>query len=314
MTQDWEYYVNAVCVQGRPGQISALALGWEATFRNVGTVAQNLRDGIKDLKKVWKGPAADDYFGKLESIAKSIDKLVEDNQPIINLLKTAAEALATAQTTMPVPDYMLDDVQGRQAALDNANRAGAGGMLAMTGPVGIAADLLGPDAFLDGLGKTFVGDWGREVFGKIVSWFDDKAKEAEEIYNTADKKYLEGAAITGTPTTITPRVSHNTPVDLGSGGGSGVRGGPGGLGDSSFDPSTFGDTSGVGGFDPDSAMVDPSYGTGSSTGSGGAGSGYTPLSGSGLQSAGGGALSGLGSPLSSGGLGGGLGAEGAGDE
>ena len=217
--RSWEDYVNAVCVKGRPGRIDGLALDWEAVFRNAASVTQSLRDGIKELKAHWKGPAADDYFAKLGHVADTIERFETDNKAITDLLRKASSALATAQTTMPVPDNMLDEVQGRQQQLDQANMAGAYGM---AGAVGGPLVLFVPQSFMKGVANSFIGDLGREIFGGLDSWLEDwngdMTDQARQIFDTADKQYTEGAAITAPPT-ATPGTAdyHALPQNFGPG-------------------------------------------------------------------------------------------------
>jgi hypothetical protein len=306
--RSWEDYVNAVCVKGRPGRLDGLALDWDAVFRNAASVTQSLRDGIKELKAHWKGPAADDYFAKLGSIADSVEQFENDNKPITDLLRRASGALATAQTTMPVPDNMLDEVQGRQDQLDQANQAGAYGMVAATGTVllpgvGTVAALFMPRSFMNGLANSFVGDWGREIFGGLDSWIEDwggkMTDQAKQIFDTADKQYTEGAAVTAPPSPVRSTFdTHTLPQNFGPG--------PGGPGVSPF-----------GGPDPRAGHIDPNLGhtidpnlathTGTDPSFNPGADPFNP--GTGLSGAGGGGLTGAGGGLTgfnpAGGLGGG---------
>jgi uncharacterized protein YukE len=294
MDRSWEDYVNAVCVKGRPGKLGDLALDWETLFRNAASVTQSLRDGIRELKEHWKGPAADDYFDKLEGFAKQIEKIESDNKGIIQLLQQAKEALAVAQTTMPVPDYMLDEVQGRQAQLDAANAAGArdivGGMtLGLGAPV-----LFLPDSFMKPLADSFIGDWGREAFGHVTALFDDwddsMTNQARDIFNTADSAYAQGAATTPQPVMALPSKGIDlNPLNLNPGGpGPGVTpfGGPH-PGAGNVDLNKGPGSSGLGAnFDP---LGDPSGDSSSLPGTGLSGAG-----GGGFTGAGGGGFGGLG--------------------
>jgi uncharacterized protein YukE len=311
--KSWEDCVNAVCVQGRPGKLEGLAQDWEALFSNARSVSQSLRDGIRNLKAHWKGPAADDYFGKLESIVTMVEGIEQHNGDIVHLLRKSKDALALAQTTMPVPDYMLDEVQGRQKELDAANDAGAramvgGGLDVATFGLSIPASLLLPDSFMKPLADSFIGNWGREAFGHFTAWWDDwdgsMTNQARDILNTADRSYTEGAAITAPPTGAHGGTDVNqTPLNFGN-----TPGGPGaspygGLhpGTSSFNPHTISpDTPTPGpGFDP---LNPPPPGTGLSgaeggglTGAGGAsgfGAGAGGLGGGGLTGAGAGGVAG----------------------
>ncbi|MDT5024548.1 MAG: hypothetical protein QOE61_974 [Micromonosporaceae bacterium] len=343
---DWEDMVNKVCVAGRSDKVKGLALDWQAVFYNAATVSKNLRDGLKDLQDTWKGPAADDYREKIESIAKAIEQIEEDNKSIITMLQTAGDALATAQAVMPVPDYMLNEVQNRRAELDNANQAGARAMLAMdavaTMGVSVVAAFLLPDSFMKPLADSFVGNWGRELFGHFRAWWDDwdgkMTAEAKRVYDQVDTSYASADIMTPSPTqTKNPLSSNMQGLDFNTGGGSGTGGlphtGTGGL------PHT-----GTGGLHPDSTKLSPSTheyprtgtggtghvspGYGSDAGAGGyhpttglAGAGGSPLTGAGgTGSAGlGSGASGLGSavgkavsPTGMPGFGGGMGGMGAG--
>jgi uncharacterized protein YukE len=323
---NWEDMVNKVCVSGRPEQVKGLALDWGAVFSNASSVAQNLRDGIKDLEGKWKGPAADDYRAKIESIAKTIDQIHEDHRGIITMLQSTGDALAKGQTDMPVPDYMLDEVQGRRAQLDAANQAGARAMMsALGGPGAIGPALLLPNSFMKPLADSFVGNWGRDLFGHFQAWWDDwngkMTNEARQVYDGVDRSY--GSADVTTPNPTASSGSHDSSgksPTFGNGPGAGPTGGVPGAGGAGMHPSTAGLNpnthgfhnpglgSGAGSHLPSTGSV-PSPGIGSGSG---LGSGYDPSKTS-LAGAGGGGLSGLGSGTGGlGGLGAGAGGLGAG--
>ena len=304
--KSWEDCVNAVCVKGRPGRLDGLGQDWEAVFRNASSVTQSLRDGIADLKAHWKGAAADDYFGRIEAIAKSIEKIENDNKGIIQLLYQARDALRVAQTTMPVPDYMLDEVQGRQDQLDAANDASARALVGSS----LAVETFGlsyvgayflPDSFVQPLANSFIADWGREAFGwfssKLDDWDDSMTNQARDIYNTADKAYANGAAVTPSPTPAHSfQQASINPLNLNPG-GPGPGASPFGLhpGASNLDPRLGTDPSAGPGFDP---LGDPTddptkFGTGLSgaggggfTGAGGGPGGFGSAGGAGLGSSG----------------------------
>ncbi|GAA3453702.1 WXG100 family type VII secretion target [Dactylosporangium matsuzakiense] len=318
----WEEMVNRVCVAGRPGVLESYAGGVETIFKNAQTVADSLRDGIKDLKEKWKGDAAEDYFGKLEKIAKAIEKTAEGNADAAPLLKDAAAALKYGQDNMPVPIDMLDNVQGHADDLNKAN--GIGGDVALadltvsTAGVGLVVYGLLPGEFRQKL-MNGIGDVAREALGgissKIDDWLHDRTGEAEAVYQYVNHTYTSTAAGSDKAVPVQTGVTNTTTQFPGGtkfpGGGGGA--GVGGLGSGAFDPAAFdpaASAGGIGGLDPagTGSGFDPG-GVGTGTGSGfdpnadplsslaGAGGGLGDLGG-----AGGGLGGGLG-----GGAGGGLG-------
>jgi hypothetical protein len=225
---------------------------------------------------------------------------------------------------MPVPDYMLDAVQGHRADLDAANdaaaRAAVAGVAApMTFGLSYLAAPFIPDSFMKPLADSFVGNWGRDLFGHFTAWWDDwsgqMTAKARQIYSTADHAYKQSSDTTSAPTSADSRSSvTDTPLTFGGGTGGGA-GGVGGLGAGTSGigaPKSFPPTgSGYGG------LPHTGTGTGTGVGTGGPGSGfgdYTPPPPTGsLAGAGGGGLSGLGGGGAGlGGLGGGLGGLGGG--
>jgi hypothetical protein len=301
---DWEEMVTQVCVAGRPGAIDALHDQWGTIFTNARTVAESLHEGIKDLKGKWTGPAADDYLGKLEKIAKTIEDIEEKNKDVITMLQTSSQSLAAAQRNMPVPEYMLDNVQGRAKELNAANalfvEAGVIESSATTFGVSYLEYQVLPGSFRQGLIDS-LGDFARETMGHLTSmvgdWIYDYTKQAEYYYNDVDSTYAQTTAIAADPSTVGTGITKTNaglPTSEFPGGG-GVGGVPG-VGSGGFDPAAF-----------DPAGTGSGLGSDPATGSGldGYNPDVPPLSS--LAGAGGGGLDGLGGTSGLGGLGGGLG-------
>jgi len=311
---DWEDMVNKVCVAGRPGFIDAFDQEWGTIFQNARTVAESLRDGIKDLKQSWQGQAADDYFAKLEKIAKTIDDVESNNSDVRPMLQTAKDALQYAQTNMPVPDYMLDNVQGRQDALNRANGIYGTGAQIYAGiesfGVSYLAFKLTPGSFQEGF-MSGLGNVTREVFGHVTAWIDDKTDEAKSYYDSMDNTYAQASVAAADPKQALtgvgqgPYSPYPTNQNFGAGANPGVSGlGTDGYKPSAYDPSAA--SSGVDGYNPGGTGTtgyDPNEGSLSSL----AGAGPGGLSG---LDGGGSGLGGLGGGV--GGLGGGLGSPGLG--
>jgi hypothetical protein len=302
---DWETMVNHVCVMGDPAVLGELAGSWDVVLVNGQSLAAEIRSTIKQLEPAFGGPAGEAYRETLEKIAKSLDDIKEKSKDVTHMLRDAAGSLSTAQATMPVPDNMLDEVRGRQEELAAANRAGMYAIFAMGGGLATSVAVpaasgffLGTGDFRNAVANSWVGNLGREVFGKIDSWINDETDAARKIYGDVDQQYGQTEMTAANPQPVVPQVAYNpTDTNLGGGGGGGGLGSAGGLGSSpgigggGFDPSA----SGAGGAPdfgaPGTGTVDP--GTG---GLGGAG-GLDDPPGTGLAGAGGG--------LGAGGLGGG---------
>jgi hypothetical protein len=309
---DWETMVNDVCVNGRPDWLSTASGIWSTVFTNASTVSDALRDSAKQTDSFWKGPAGDDYREHLKSVAKMIDDIHENNKGVVGLLDQTAKDLGTAQSSMPIPDHMLDKVYGHRAQLDSANATyGAIGLTAGTvilAPIAVPlwAGIGGGSAF--GGGEFFnsvlnkVGNVTRDTLGWLKDKFDDHTKQAQNVYDNLNGQYEGANAMAGNPAPPPSYTSSYVPdPKLGGGGAGGGAGGVGGL-----------HAGGAGGLKkPD---LPTGVGAGPHPGLGGAGAGPdTAMSGSGLDGMGGGGLSGLGggggglSGLGPGGLGGGAG-------
>ncbi|WP_433047870.1 WXG100 family type VII secretion target [Dactylosporangium sp. CS-033363] len=314
---DWEEMVTKVCVAGRPGAIDVLDGQWGAIYRNAQTLADSLRDGIHDLKQSWKGEAAEDYFAKLEKIAKTIEETASKNSGVRPMLQSAKDKLQWAQDNMPVPEYMLNEVQGRAAELDAANGIFAYGVLtggAVSGQPYMSVALqsgMFKNGFMDTLGNI-----ARETLGHVTSqvgdWIFGYTKEAEDYYNGVDNAYNQSSVTTANPEPVTTGITTRG-ADFpggttfpGGGGGAGV----GGLGSDPFKSSAFDPNAHAG----DVGAFDPTAGTGTGFDPGGAG-GFDPNADplSSLAGAGGGGLGDLGTGGGGlGGVGGGMGGLGAG--
>ena len=234
----WEEMVTDVCVLGRPDKIDALALDWQALYQNARTVSQSLRDGLKDLQDKWKGPAADEYRAKIESIATAIEQIETDDKGIVTLLQTAGPALRKAQQQMPVPDNMLGEVQNRRAQLDAANLAATRTMIGSA----FAVETLGlsyvganfiPGSWLKGLANSFVGNWGRDALGwltsKLQDWNGQMTAQARQVYNGVDQTFNGADLVTPQPAVVRANIGERwqqltLPTGPGAGGTSGLPG------------------------------------------------------------------------------------------
>jgi uncharacterized protein YukE len=301
---DWENYVTKVCVLGRPDQMRSLAADWEALFYNADTVASELHSVITQLEKTFTGPGGDAYRKHLQSIHDSVQKIRDDHSGIVHSLRQAAEDLDEAQQQMPVPDYMMDNVNNRRAELDALNMAGARAMTFGSMP---EVAILAPDAFYKPLADSFVGNWGREFFGHFSAWWDDwdgkMTADAKKWYDKVNQENLQTALATPDPSPTRPGYGYtDTNPDLGGGPAGGSAGHVPGVGSPNMRAATGGITPGTHGYGGPGSLSDTSGLPGDhvpSTGLAGAGPGGL----SGLGSGGGLGTGGLGS----GGLGGGAG-------
>ncbi|WP_371687597.1 WXG100 family type VII secretion target, partial [Micromonospora sp. KC721] len=273
----WEEMCQQIVVDGRPGDVTSAALGWEQLLKNLRTVQENLEKNVKDLGAAWKGPAYESFKTHVEGIAKRTGTVVEDAEKhdgIVQSLKQAANDLTAAQSTFPIPASCVNDVlEARNAKL--------------TIGVGFFEMKVKPD---------FLG-WADPI-NAMADWFNDKTDEAQQVYQKVSGDYL--AIEERTPGAVqsdkgmTP--SMTTP-DLDTGGGGGGAGSVPGLGGG---PSAggLGGSPGMGGVGPAPGIGSGGPGVGSgahpdlSTGTGGhGGGGSTPGIGTpGIGTPGGGSL------------------------
>ncbi|MEU2611857.1 hypothetical protein ABZ570_09780 [Micromonospora sp. NPDC007271] len=245
----WEEMCQQIVVDGRPGDVSSAAAGWEVLLKNLTTVKQNLETNVKDLNETWKGPAYEAFKTHVEGLAKRIGGVVDDaeaNGGIAPALRDAAERLNAAQAAFPVPLSCVNDIlEARNAEL--------------TIGIGFFEAKVKPDF----LGLV-------DPISSMMDWFNDKTEDAAKVYNQVSGEYLEiESRVPESTTTRPPDMSEWEKPKLDDGGGGG--GGGGGVPDIGGSPDTggLGDRPSLGG-----GGKHPSIGsTGPGIGSGGPGIG-----------------------------------------
>ncbi|WP_346536783.1 hypothetical protein [Micromonospora sp. DPT] len=308
----WEEMCQQIVIDGRPGDVTSAAFGWEQLLKNLNTVKQNLETNVKDLGETWKGPAYEAFKTHIEGLAKSTGEVVADAESrggIVHSLKDAADKLSAAQAEFPIPASCVNDVLEAR----NARITISAGFFEMK----VKPDFLGL----------------ADPISSMVDWFNDKTDDANRVYGQVSGHYLAIDENLDAPSGTAPSTRTDTfdRPDLGGGGGGG---GGGGVPDIGGAPSTGGigggPSAGGIGSPPGLGSGGPSIGSGAhpdlSSGTGGYGGGGTGSLGdeygSGLAGAGGGVgtlpgAGGGGLPSSTGlgsggGLGGGSGLGGAG--
>ncbi|MEH1166336.1 hypothetical protein V6V47_13200 [Micromonospora sp. CPCC 205539] len=297
MGLSWEEMCQKVVIDGRPGDVTSAALGWEQLIKNLNNVKQSLDTNIKDLGTVWKGPAYEAFKGHVEQIAKDTGKIVADTEEgsgIVQSLKGAADKLTAAQQDFPIPATCVNDVlEARNAKL--------------TLGVGFFEAKVGPD---------FLG-WLDPVTA-IADWINDRSEEAAGVFQRVNGDYQNIAP--GTPGEASPYgvkdPTQQIPnLDKGGGGGGGgggkvpdIGGNPS-VGELGAKPSIGStgvpDTGGLSGGSGAHPDLSGGYDSGSGSYPGTTGGGLDDEYSSGLAGAGGGSTPGLGSGgLGSSGLGG----------
>ncbi|MGB2568944.1 WXG100 family type VII secretion target [Micromonospora citrea] len=243
----WEEMCQQIVVDGRPGDVTSAALGWEQLLKNLRTVKENLEKNVKDLGETWKGPAYESFRTHVEGLAKRTGGVVEDAEKhdgIVQSLKQAANDLTVAQQNFPIPASCVNDVLEAR----NAKLTISAGFFEMK----VKPDFLG---------------WVDPI-SSLMDWVNDKTEDAAKVYDQVSSNYLgiEERA----PGTVTDNGAQNPNLgrpDLNTGGGGGGAGSVPSLGGS---PST----GGVGGGSPSLGGVGSPPGTGS--GVPGIGSGTHP--------------------------------------
>ncbi|MEU5939609.1 hypothetical protein ABZ807_10505 [Micromonospora sp. NPDC047548] len=297
----WEEMCQQIVIDGRPGDVTSAAFGWEQLLKNLNTVKQNLETNVKDLGETWKGPAYEAFKTHIEGLAKSTGEVVADAESrggIVHSLKDAADKLSVAQAEFPIPASCVNDV-----------------LEARNGRITINAGFFEMKVKPDFLGLA-------DPISSMVDWFNDKTGDATKVYQQVSGEYLTIDSNLDEPnTTKTPTIHDDFKkpnLDDGGGGGSHGKvpdiGGKPSIGSLGDKPpiGSLGDKPPGGGIDPppslgsggpaigSGAHPDLASGAGGYGGYGGSGSGSLGDEyGSGLAGAGGG-----GTPLG-GGLGGG---------
>lgn len=240
----WEEMCQQIVIDGRPGDVTSAAFGWEQLLKNLNTVKQNLETNVKDLGETWKGPAYEAFKTHIEGIAKSTGEVVADAESragIVNSLKDAADKLSAAQAEFPIPASCVNDVLEAR----NARITISAGFFEMK----VKPDFLGL----------------ADPISSMVDWFNDKTGDATKVYQQVSGQYLAIDGGLDAPTSTTPPTLDDgfTKPDLGGGGGGG---GGGGVPDIGGAPSTggFGGNPSLGGVGspPGIGTGGPGIGTG----------------------------------------------------
>ncbi|MEV0808245.1 hypothetical protein [Micromonospora sp. NPDC050200] len=259
----WEEMCQQIVIDGRPGDVTSAAFGWEQLLKNLTTVKQNLETNVKDLGETWKGPAYEAFKTHIEGLAKSTGEVVADAESrggIVHSLKDAADKLSAAQAEFPVPASCVNDV-----------------LEARNGRITISAGFFEMKVKPDFLGLA-------DPISSMVDWFNDKTGDATKVYEQVSGHYLAIDSNLDEPSnTRNPTLDdgfEKPKLDDGGGGG-----GNGKVPDIGGKPpvGSLGDKPPGGGFDrpPSLGTGDPAIGSGAhpdlSSGAGGyGGSGYTP--------------------------------------
>ncbi|MEU3452338.1 hypothetical protein ABZ671_01845 [Micromonospora sp. NPDC006766] len=315
---DWEQMAREVLVAGRPDKVNNAALGWKEMLKNIGSVEDSLRQNVKDLGAVWKGPAYGAFKTRIEELAKQAGGLVDAAEKpghgrvnIVTTLEKAAAQLQEAQRKMPVPAACVGDI-----------------MAARNGEI-----ILGAGIFEARVKADLMASWPVEKIGQLTDWvsgwFSDQEGEARKVYNEVDHHFQDRARETpggrkldsytteppATPDLDQPKPGRPNVPDLGRPSVPDTTGkpsiDPGKIptadpGRPSIGPSTHPDLSNGTGYNPPTGTgYNPSTGYTPSTGTG-----YTPSTGTvGSGGSYGTGLAGAGTPTSPG-IGSGLGSGG----
>lgn len=169
----WEQIVSDVVVSSNYYGIDAAADGWHDVFRHMET----LRDDIDRLSKeseAWKGPAADEFRKHLKKCKDSLQELDDNHRRIVHALRGASGHLSTAISKIPIPSWMINDVEQAQAAYAK----------------GMAVPGFEPGSFLQE-GLSALGDTVASIPGvkSLSGWIDDREKTAQAAYHDLIKDY-----------------------------------------------------------------------------------------------------------------------------
>lgn len=240
---EWEECVNQVVVVGSPSSINEINSNWSTWLYRLSEINGELATFKSQIGQVFTGPAGEAYQTHLTGITEAIDQMQRDHGPIQELLSEAATTLSNAQASMPIPDAMLDDIEGRSAELNLANQRA----LSMAS----TAYFLLPGQFKEAIASTWAGDLARETFGRLNDllndWSNEQTEKANQVLSEVNNAQGGKAAATESPSSVTESPHNPESPDLsnfapGGGGGGGVPsmggGGVGGLGAGSVPPSS----------------------------------------------------------------------------
>lgn len=115
--QTWGQMVNEVVVHGNPNAVRSAALDWEQVIRVLHTLRADLLQNLADFRQfnVWQGAAFDQYASRIQGIAGRIEQVIQrcdaGTGQIDDHMRIFADALNTAQLTMPRPDELGPDIK-----------------------------------------------------------------------------------------------------------------------------------------------------------------------------------------------------------
>ncbi len=245
----WEEIVNQVVIGSNYYHVEDASLQYMSLFDYLNDLHASLAQLQTSTRDSWKGPAADAFRQHLMGLAETVAELRDNHVRIATGFAACRDHLRTAVTSIPIPDWMYDEVDQRQRTYSQSGELWDN----FFPPGTFAAKLyseLGHDAYGTGMdvvtGLPAVGGWMKSWEG-FVTGFEDRAQTAyAELRTRYSGEYSNVPE--GTPA---------TPPGLGPGGytpgGSypGAGGLPPGAG-AAFDPAPFGglDPGAAAGFDP----------------------------------------------------------------
>jgi uncharacterized protein YukE len=114
----WETIVNDVVI----GSNFYALQDASDQYQRLMSALYQLHDSLQSLtenSEGWTGAAADAFRGQVKTMATNTNDLVESHNKIPQGLGACATALQTAVSSIPIPDWMYQDVSQRQAAYQN---------------------------------------------------------------------------------------------------------------------------------------------------------------------------------------------------
>lgn len=249
---EWEECVNQVCVTGSPSAINEVNAGWSLWLTYLNDIGSALGAFKSQIGASFSGPAGDAYQAHLGRISTMIEEMDRNHRPVQDLLSEAGRSLANAQAAMPIPETMLDEVTGRSAEHNAANRSSLDQLvLSVGGVAGLGYQLL-PGDFRNSVADSWAGNFARETVGQLHDWFNDwsgeQTEKANQILSQVNSEQSTKVATTESPSGGGSAAYYDDvsspPLSTGAGGGGGgaggmpsMGGGAGGMGSGSVSPS-----------------------------------------------------------------------------
>ncbi len=172
----WEEIVNRVTISSNYFMVDISADRWVVAFQRIEKLADAVRELAKKSQASWKGAGANAFYDHLEKIAKALDETTRQHRSVVPRMRLCAEHLRNAVTSIPIPNWMIDEVKSKQTGYCQSG----------------IVDVVQQNKFRRFEYEGYRYNWTEAELDKY--WYEPHHKQALQAYNTLCKNYQEDAA------------------------------------------------------------------------------------------------------------------------